>query len=225
MTALNYQAFVLQASIANGKVYLEHLVSSVVRKGIILASDYGAEATKMEKEHLEALGPNLLPEWNKECCMGHAAQMLAKRFSELFHQSLIVSFHLHDMYRGLEYKIDDALKQAIKEAEQETEYSSPSLSEIVCAFNDKARDLTNSALAHYERDTNDRRQKEHQQALLLAVALVQVTELPACDNCNHLHLSCTMLDEPKTLTPMIEHVNTTVLLPRFAILVWSFEQP
>ena len=62
----------------------------------MLARDYGTETTKMEVEHLENREDTLLKEWSKECCMGHSAQMLAKRFSELFHQILIVGFHLKE---------------------------------------------------------------------------------------------------------------------------------
>lgn len=79
------------------EIYLERFASSVLRKSIILARDYGAEATKMEVEKMETLQHNLLTGWTKECCIGHAATMLAKRFcKELFHQSLIVGFHLHE---------------------------------------------------------------------------------------------------------------------------------
>ena len=64
----------------NEKVDLERFASSVVRKGIILASDYGAETTKIETENLETLQHNLLTEQ----CIGHAATMLAKRFPGWF---------------------------------------------------------------------------------------------------------------------------------------------
>ena len=86
----------MQAAIANEKRTLERFAHCVVRKGIILARDYGAEATKVETEHLETLEHNLVEEWAEECCKGHAAQMLAKRFSELLHQSLIIGFHLQE---------------------------------------------------------------------------------------------------------------------------------
>ena len=172
---------------ANEKLHLEHFASSIVRNGATLARDYGAEATNVELEHMGNLEHNLVQEWTKDCCLGHAAQMLAKRFSELFHQTLIVGFHLQDKYRGLEGKIADALKAAIKEAKQETKHSTPVLSEIISAFMEEASQLTALALNHHERNKKDRRQEETQNALLLAVKAnnnkaptpVHVTHLPA----------------------------------------------
>ena len=93
---LAYWHVVLQAATSNEKLYLERFTSSVVRKGATLARDYGAEATKVELELMGSMEHNLVQEWSKECCMGHAAQMLAKRFSELFHQTLVVGFHLQE---------------------------------------------------------------------------------------------------------------------------------
>ena len=72
-------------------------------------------------------------------------------------------------YKELVDKVHSALKAAITEAQMDTAYDMPLLSEILTKFEDEQEGLKGHARAFWDRAQKDRRQEESHHALLLAV--------------------------------------------------------
>lgn len=92
--------------------------------------------------------------------------MLANELGYFYYECLDVAFHLHGRFLSLEGKVSKAVELSIKEAQEETEFGKPIISEILNFILEKQDDLAEKALAFHDSKKKDKREDDHSAAMI-----------------------------------------------------------